>query len=114
MERSKGLPEYSTEIVSADEQEQMAGPLEALVQSVGWPIYAELLMRARIQSRETLEAAETLADMNYTRGLIAGLKYAQELPLMVLQEALKAAKAETVRSAVIRGEVFRATGEESF
>jgi hypothetical protein len=109
VERSK-LKEYATEILTEEERVEYAGPLQSMEQSLGWPLYVELLTRMRQSARESFESVTKLEDMRFQQGLIAGLKLAQDSISLVIQQA-----EETMLKEEARGR-FRApewAGEEA-
>lgn len=99
MERSEKLAEYASQVLDADEQIEYGERVASLVDSVGWPFYAEILKRLRIAAREGFEGAATMDDVRFTQGLIAGLQLASDVPSQLLELAEEKIQKEERRQA---------------
>jgi hypothetical protein len=92
MERSV-LPEYSAQILQPDEKVAFAEQMRGMMSTNAWATYAELLKRARILTRESFETAED-ADIPFLRGLLAGLKAAESIPVDIASQGDEASERE--------------------
>lgn len=109
-------PEYGT-LLDQEEVLAYAEPLRSLVQTTGWPIFLELMKRQRIMAREMFETVEDPKEFAQLKGLIAGLKRAEEVVVEAIQTAEALEKGDELRSTVRRhvfNEAMSGGGDASF
>ena len=108
---SSRLPEYASEIMTEEERVAASPALSSLMQSTGWALYTEILRRYRQQARETLESIGSMEALAEVRGMLLGLKLAEEAP----QAALKLAEETMTRDEKLgRSRVYSSSGDPSF
>lgn len=112
-ERSN-LAEYAPQILTEDEKVSYNEPLQSLVQAVGWPLFAEILKRFRIQAREGLEVAGSIEEVRHAQGVIEGLRLAENTPALVLKEAGRVVEKEDAAADQRRRGQIPAGGDASF
>lgn len=93
----KDLKEYAAEIVTQAEAVELAGQMEGLASSQAFQSLLELLVRARQQVRESFEAADDMGEIQFLKGLIAGLNYAGSIPTVIVQRATETKRRDEAR-----------------